>query len=109
MIYATRYKIKGYKSSSNNCAGLLSALVSGPGAVALCVNSNFQNYGSGIFNGCSGCTDINHAVLLYGWTSAGHWRLKNSWGTDWGIVGHMILNSGNTCKVCKRGTDIVKI
>ena len=66
-----------------------------------------MSYGSGVYNGCGGCTSINHAVLAYGYTSAGHWRLKNSWGKGWGRRGHMFLNSGNTCLICKWGVDIV--
>ena len=104
-----RFKITSYSGSSRySCSSMRYKIRSGPGSVALCVNRNFQYYRSGTFNGCSGCTSINHAVLIYGYTSYGTWRVKNSWGRNWGMSGHMYLRSGNTCNVCKYGAEVVK-
>ena len=86
-----------------DCSAMQTKLQEGPGSIVICVNDNFQSYSSGVFDGCSGCTVTNHAVLLYGYTRAGHWRIKNSWGKSWGMNGHMKVKSGNTCIVCQRG------
>jgi hypothetical protein len=61
----------------------------GPVSVAVSVNSAFQAYSGGIFNGCASGT-INHAVVLVGWSDAeGCWIMRNSWGTSWGESGYM--------------------
>jgi inhibitor of cysteine peptidase len=69
----------------------------GPVAAAVCVNSAFQGYGSGVFEG-PGCTLVNHAVVLVGWDdeqgNSGVWYLRNSWGAEWGEGGYMRIGYG---------------
>jgi len=69
----------------------------GPVSVAICVNSAFQAYSGGIFNGPS-CGSINHAVALVGWDdnqgTNGVWFLRNSWGPGWGESGYMRIEYG---------------
>lgn len=69
--------------------------------VGIYVNSAFSYYSSGVFTGCPSDASerINHAVLLYGYTSNGDWLIKNSWGTGWGNSGTMILSNSNDCGV----------
>ncbi len=43
--------------------------------------------------------NLNHGVLLVANTKK-YWRIKNSWGTDWGEDGYIRLKLGNTCGVC---------
>ena len=54
----------------------------GPYMVTLNAN-DILNYAGGKFD-CSPANGANHESLLVGWTSDGYWKLKNSWGTDWG-------------------------
>jgi C1A family cysteine protease len=74
----------------------------GPISVACCVNSAFQGYTGGVFNGPT-CTDINHGVTLVGWDDAqgtsGVWIIRNSWGPGWGEDGYMRIEYG----VCEMG------
>lgn len=57
----------------------------GPTAIGVSAGNNaFMNYASGVFNGCPVGAEIDHAVLLVGWTANGDWIVKNSWGLDWG-------------------------
>jgi len=66
----------------------------GPLAVAVCVDSYFQNYNSGVFTHTSS-GQVNHAVMLVGWDDANScWIMKNSWGTGWGESGYMRIAYG---------------
>lgn len=69
----------------------------GPVATAVCVNSPFQSYAGGVWDG-PGCFLVNHAVVLVGWVDdqgdAGAWILRNSWGADWGEGGYMRIGYG---------------
>jgi C1A family cysteine protease len=67
----------------------------GPVSAAVCVNSAFQSYTGGVFTGSLFCFSINHAIVLVGWDdSLGAWRLRNSWGPDWGEDGYMWIAYG---------------
>ncbi len=69
----------------------------GPVSVAVHVNSAFQGYNGGVFNGC-GSGEINHAVVLVGWDDSqgyqGVWIMRNSWGPGWGEDGYMRIMYG---------------
>lgn len=103
-------KIKSYvESSRNNCASMKDLLVQGPISVALCASS-LQNYRSNVFSSsryCGRTCSVNHAVLAVGYTREGHWIMKNSWGTDWGLEGYFYLHKGNECRVCDYGGELV--
>jgi len=64
----------------------------GPVYASVHVNSNFQNYRSGVFNNTSN-NSPNHAIVLCGWDDSlgrnGAWLLKNSWSENWGENGYM--------------------
>jgi hypothetical protein len=62
-------------------------LVHGPITTCIRSTSLFEAYAGGVFNQhAAGAT--NHVVLLVGWDdSKMAWRIKNSWGKDWGEDG----------------------
>jgi C1A family cysteine protease/PKD repeat protein len=67
----------------------------GPVSAAVCVNNTFKAYTGGVFNPTGWCLSINHAITLVGWDdSLGAWRLRNSWGDDWGEGGYMWIAYG---------------
>lgn len=78
----------------------------GPVSVSIDASlSSFDSYSGGVYApaNCS-TTELDHAVLVvgYGTTTDGqdYWLIKNSWGTDWGINGYMMMERGvNMCGV----------
>jgi C1A family cysteine protease len=49
--------------------------------------------GQGVMTDCS-TTGVNHMVEIVGWTAAGQWIMRNSWGTDWGTQGFALMPYG---------------
>ncbi len=90
----------------------------GPVSVTLYVNSAFQAYTGGVFNGCEDAA-INHGVVLVGWDdnqgTAGVWIMRNSWGPGWGEGGYMRIpydcsNIGYAaCYVVYQGTSMLRL
>ena len=89
----------------------------GPVAVGIYVNSNFQNYASGVFNDPSctvvrpdGFPDMNHAVVAVGYgsdqTGGDFYLIKNSWGFWWGENGNMKIarNRNNMCNIASQAS-----
>jgi C1A family cysteine protease len=75
------------------------------GCVSVAIEADqfaFQYYSSGILTGTCG-TDLDHGVLVVGYgTESGqeYWKVKNSWGTDWGEDGYVLI-----CKDCNKNGD----
>jgi len=75
---------------------LAKALMNQPISVAVAVNNKWFSYSSGIFSSECG-KSLNHAVLAVGYGKDGdapYWKLRNSWGTNWGESGYIRLKKG---------------
>lgn len=100
--------VKGGKqvTPSGDEKALAEAVVKQPIAVAIDAgHTSFQLYSSGVYYepSCSS-TQLDHAVLVVGYgTENGedYWLVKNSWGTDWGMNGYIMMarNKGNNCGI----------
>jgi len=62
-------------------------------------NAEWQFYKSGVMDNSFCTQNVNHAVLAVGYSSD-YWKIKNSWGADWGEDGYIRLKFGsNTCGI----------
>ena len=104
------YKNLGYNMVENSNSGLLNALQKQPVSVGI-VADKIQLYESGIFNTWDCGENIDHAVLVTGYGSMNgqkFWRVKNSWGVDFGENGYIRFERKDTgvgiCKITEAAT-----
>jgi C1A family cysteine protease len=94
--------------TKHSSSALQTEVVNGCVSVAIDASWELEFYSSGVFDGL--CTIlIDHAVLVTGYgvdnttrsAPAKYWKVKNSWGTNWGMEGYV-----NICRECdKNGRD----
>ena len=95
--------LKDYRCNESK----LKKMVYEQGAVLVAVyasDDQFVDYdGKGVMDQCTYGEKPNHAVLVVGYGSENgkkYWLIKNSWGKNWGLNGHIKLARGkNACKV----------
>jgi KDEL-tailed cysteine endopeptidase len=81
----------------NSETALLSALTEQPVSVAVEAEGSFQFYSSGVMTASCG-TQLDHGVLAVGYGTVGgqdYYKVKNSWGEDWGMKGYILLGRGS--------------
>jgi len=95
----------------NQYQPLVAALAQkGPVAVSVAADAWF-NYQSGIFNGCGKDAVVDHSVTAIGYgeeNGVKYWVIQNSWGTDWGEVGHIRLERHPDGQYCGMNKDPAK-
>jgi C1A family cysteine protease len=90
--------LSGFKDVPQNSeVALMTAVVQQPVSVAVEADQNvFQFYSSGVMTKACG-TSLDHGVLLVGYGTVGgqdYYKVKNSWGADWGDKGYILLGRG---------------
>jgi len=82
---------------ANSETALMSAIAQQPVSVAVEADqSSFQFYSGGVLTKACG-TNLDHGVLAVGYGTVGgqdFYLVKNSWGTDWGLKGYIMLGRG---------------
>jgi len=80
--------------AQNSESALEAAVVLGPVSVAIEADqAGFQFYSSGVFSGTCG-TNLDHGVLAVGYgelSGQKYWKVKNSWGSSWGMSGFILM------------------
>jgi cathepsin F len=102
--------ISGYKYSSGVEATMLTE-VSTWSPLSVCVDAEYwQDYSSGVMGEweCCWVCELDHCVQAVGYkvdTDSPYWILRNSWGTDWGMSGYILVDYGhNTCALTQEAT-----
>jgi len=85
--------------AKNSDSALMTAIAQQPVSVAIQANQPaFQTYKTGVLTGTCG-TNLDHGVLAVGygtWTDGtDYYKVKNSWGTSWGMSGYILIQRGN--------------
>lgn len=91
-------KISSYHDvTANSEDDLEKAVTQQPVSVAIEADQTvFQFYSSGVLTGACG-TNLDHGVLAVGYgtlNGTDYWKVKNSWGTTWGMSGYVLLAKG---------------
>jgi len=98
--------IGSYQNLQRNEEALGHAVDSQPVSVAIEADqSGFQLYYSGVYNDPSCGKVLDHGVLAVGYGTDGasglpYWKVKNSWGTNWGEKGYIrMVRNINECGI----------
>ncbi len=89
------FKVTGFEDvTPNNESALQEAVYKQPVSIAIEADqSDFQFYSHGVFDSPCG-TNLDHGVLAVGWgvlDGKDYWKVKNSWGKEWGDNGYILL------------------
>lgn len=90
--------LSGFKDvAANSEIALETAIVQQPVSVAVEADQSvFQFYSGGVMDSSCG-TQLDHGVLAVGYGSLSgkeYYKVKNSWGEDWGMKGYILLGRG---------------
>ncbi|KAG8265837.1 hypothetical protein J6590_085392 [Homalodisca vitripennis] len=99
----------GYVDITSGSEKALQKAVATVGPISVAIDgshTSFKHYKSGVYQNpyCSSIY-LSHAVLAIGYGSAkkggAYWLVKNSWGTDWGMKGYVMMarNHDNMCGI----------
>ncbi len=82
---------------ANSETALMTAIAKQPVSVAVEADqASFQFYSGGVMTAACG-TQLDHGVLAVGYGTLNgqdYYKVKNSWGADWGMDGYILLGRG---------------
>jgi len=89
-----------------NHEGQMLSWLWGNAPISICLDaSQWSSYSGGVVLSSQCARNTDHCVLLSGWnmnSNPPYWSVRNSWGTNWGMNGFILLQYGaNTCGMAK--------
>lgn len=85
-------KVASYARVNNSINDIKSAIMSyGPLLIVIPVYESFYTPAENGQVKISGKIDGYHAICIVGWDNTLGWKIRNSWGEDWGIKGHCYI------------------
>merc|ERR1719484_278787 len=92
--------VTGFKDvATDDEQALMEAVSKGPVSIAIEADHQaFQFYSGGVLKKACG-TQLDHGVLLVGYGESNgvkFWKVKNSWGSNWGAEGYIELERGTS-------------
>jgi len=99
-------KITGYSCVDGE--DQMASYVQSTGPLSVCMDADsWQTYTGGVMSVCG--QSVDHCVQVVGIdTVAGYWKVRNSWGADWGEEGYIRLAYGaNTCAITNDPTYVM--
>lgn len=82
----------------------------GPLSASISTDSDsMQFYHGGIMNPKHCSDDVDHAIVIVGMGSSngvGYWKLRNSWGSDWGEEGYFRMHRAVRESMCGITSDV---
>mmetsp|Transcript_65150 Transcript_65150/g.90636 ORF Transcript_65150/g.90636 Transcript_65150/m.90636 type:complete len:105 (-) Transcript_65150:499-813(-) len=85
--------------NNGRCDAVKEALLDGPVVAGIAAGVPFQSYKSGTILEDLETKEINHDVLLVGYTKD-FWVIRNSWGPSFGENGYYKIAMGNHLRIC---------
>jgi C1A family cysteine protease len=94
----TKVKVQNFYELSTEDEMIDYVMTTGP--LSICAaSSDWYTYVDGVLSTCGG--EVDHCVQVVGVDKEqGYWKVRNTWGTDWGEDGYLRISLGsNTCGI----------
>jgi hypothetical protein len=88
----------GFVAIPRGVAELKNALLARPLKVSVNADSTWSSFVSGIAQAPQCYSGTNHAVIAVGYDGDASFKIRNSWGTDWGLKGYINIAQSSSCE-----------
>lgn len=105
--YTKYVGLQSYKTVGKHDEAVMKSYVATTGPLSVCVDAtDWSGYAGGIKTTCG--KSVDHCVQIVGFgehKGTSYWKVRNSWGAEWGENGYMRLKIGdNLCNIASGPT-----